>query len=534
VKIAQSSAWRLGEAGGAAVEYESGRKGPVEAGYLGSDRVGNTSPTLNSCKDFRKAVNSRPTVAAGARARRKVAVAALSLAGGLGLLLAPAGTLATAAGATPTASPSPSPSPAAVPTAASPTPAATPSASPGPSPSPAHPAVQNRQAQSQLIGDLTAAEAHALMLEKSLNQSQLGLMALGQQILDTEKQVSQLDARISAVTAQHAEVSGRLALDRTQLAAIVRRLYKHQDNFFASLIRAGGFGGLLETIGYSDVVVDREREMVRTVQADEVALAHAQTMLLRSRATKKDALASLVLSRTTLAEEIANEQSLQTQLQGTIDEALTALNAMQTDSPEMAAQRVTLLQLKTDSILSQIEQAVFAGENFQSTAQLIATDPVLAATGKLRWPIPHAAVSQGFGPTPYVFEAAYAGFSHFHTGIDLAVPLGTPVFAAADGVVVLARPMTDTAGALVGYGNYVIIQHDAGLKTLYGHLLVISVKEGDVVKRGQLIGLVGSTGNSTGPHTHFEVRIDNSPVDPMQMLPNAPPQAAAPIPATAN
>ena len=503
---------------------------------MGSDRVGNTSLTLNSCKDFSKAVNSRPPVAAGVRARRKVAIATLSLAVGFGLLLAPTGAFADTAGsaAAPTASPSPSPSPGAVPTAATPTPGATPSASASASPSPAHQALQNRQAQSQLIGDLTAAEAHALMLEKSLNQSQLGLMALGQQILDSEKQVSQLDTRISAVTAQHAEVSGRLASDRTQLAAIVRRLYKHQDNFFASLIRAGGFGGLLETIGYSDVVVDRERDMVRAVQADEVALAHAQATLVRSRAAKKDALARLVLSRTTLADEIANEQSLQAQLQGTIDEALTALNAMQTDSPEMAARRAALLQMKTDSILSQIEQAVFAEENFQGTAQLIATDPVLTATGKLRWPIPHAAVSQGFGPTPYVFEAAYAGFAHFHTGIDLAVPLGTPVFAAADGVVVLARPMTDTAGALVGYGNYVIIQHDAGLKTLYGHLLAIGVKEGDVVKRGQLIGLVGSTGNSTGPHTHFEVRIDNSPVDPMQMLPDAAPQAAAPIPATAN
>src|SRR5205823_3551930 len=91
------------------------------------------------------------------------------------------------------------------------------------------------------------------------------------------------------------------------------------------------------------------------------------------------------------------------------------------------------------------------------------------------------------------------------TGIDLAVPLGTPVFAAADGVVALARPMTDSSGNLVGYGNYIVVQHDTGLKTLYGHLLAIGVKEGDVVKRGQLIGLVGSTGNSTG-----RIRISRS------------------------
>jgi murein DD-endopeptidase MepM/ murein hydrolase activator NlpD len=381
-----------------------------------------------------------------------------------------------------------------------------------------------------LIADLTASEAHALMLEKSLNQSELSLIALGQQILDNEKQVAQLDSRITAVSALHEQVSTQLQMDRTQLAAIVRRLYKRQDNFFVSLIRSGGFGGLLSTIGYSDVVVDRERNLLRAVQADDVALEHAQTTLERSRHTKKDTLSRLIVLRTTLAQEIADEQSLQTQLQGTIDEALVALDAMQTDSPEMAARRAKLIQMKTDSLLSQIEQAVFAQQNFQQTAQLIAEDPVLAATGRLLWPLPHATITQGFGPTPYVFEASYAGFPHFHTGIDLAVPLGTPVFAAADGVVMLARPMADGGGVLVGYGNYVIIQHDAGLKTLYGHLLTIGVKEGDVVHRGQLVGLVGSTGNSTGPHTHFEVRIENSPVDPMQMLPDLPPQPAAPIP----
>jgi len=385
-----------------------------------------------------------------------------------------------------------------------------------------------------LIGDLTASEAHALMLEKALNLSELSLIALGQQILDSEKQVAQLDGRIAEISAQHDQVTARLQSDRTQLASVVRRLYKHQDSFFVSLVRAGGFGGLLETLGYSSVVVDRERNLVRTVQADEVALAHAQATLVRSRTTKKETLSRLVLSRTTLAEGIAKEQVLQAQLQTTIDEALAALDAMQSDSPEMAARRAKLVRMKTDSVLSQIEQAVFAQQNFQLTADLIAKDPVLTATGHLLWPIPHATISQGFGPTPYVFEAAYAGFPHFHTGIDLAMPLGTPVFAAADGVVVLARPMTDAGGMLVGYGNYVIIQHDTGLKTLYGHLMTIGVKEGDLVRRGQLIGLVGSTGNSTGPHTHFEVRIENSPVDPMQMLPVAAPQPAAPIPATSH
>ena len=494
---------------------------------MGFEGAGTTGPGLNSCKDFSRAVNSHRSVAAAGNRGRTVVVLLLSLAGVLGLLLAPVGAVAD----TPVASPSPSPSPNSAATlSSSPKPAASPSATPAPSASPGGPTLQNRQAQSQLIGALTASEAHALMLETSLHQSELSLIALGQQIFDAETQVSQLDSHIASVSAEHLRVSTQLQADRAQLAAIVRRLYKHQDNFFVSLVRSDGFGGLLRTIGYSDVVLDRERNLIRAVQADDVALEHAQATLQRSRQTKTDTLSRLVLFRSTLAKEIANEQSLQTQLQGTIDEALVALDAMQTDSPEVAAHRARLIQMKSDSVLSQIEQAVFANETFRQTAQLIAEDPVLASTGRLLWPIPHATITQGFGPTPYVFEASYAGFPHFHTGIDLAVPLGTPVFAAADGVVMLARPMADSGGQLVGYGNYVIIQHDAGLKTLYGHLLAIGVKEGDVVKRGQLVGLVGSTGNSTGPHTHFEVRIENSPVDPVQMLPEAAPQPAAPIP----
>lgn len=470
-------------------------------------------------------MNPRPVVAGLPAKRPSVASILLGLAGGIGLVLMPAGALADTL---PSPAPSATAAPAATPTLPPLTPA-TPGASPAASVAPApatatkpKDALQNKEAQSELIGDLTASETHALMLEKSLNQSELGLMGLGQQILDSEKQVSQLDDRISAVSAEHARVASQLKTDRTELAGVIRRLYKHQDNFFVSLVRAGGFGGLLEVIGYSDVVVDHERDLVRAVQADDVALAHSETTLERSRASKKDILDGLVRARTQLAQQIGVQQGLQTQLQSTIDEALSALDAMQTDSPAMAAKRAQLIKVKTDSVLAQIEQAVFSADSFQSTAQLVAEDPVLTSTGKLLVPIPHATITQGFGPTSFTFEAAYAGFAHFHTGIDLAVPLGTPVFAAADGVVVLAGSMTDASGALVGYGNYIVIQHDAGLKTLYGHLLAIGVKEGQVVKRGQLIGLVGSTGNSTGPHTHFEVRIDNSPVDPLQLLPPDP------------
>jgi len=99
------------------------------------------------------------------------------------------------------------------------------------------------------------------------------------------------------------------------------------------------------------------------------------------------------------------------------------------------------------------------------------------------------------------------GSREFHPGIDFGVPSGTPIKAAADGVVTVA-------GSYGGYGNAVMINHGNGTVTLYGHLSEIKVEEGKEVKQGDVIGLSGNTGRSTGPHLHFEIRENGQPVDP--------------------
>jgi murein DD-endopeptidase MepM/ murein hydrolase activator NlpD len=313
------------------------------------------------------------------------------------------------------------------------------------------------------------------------------------------------------------------------LTATVRRLYKDQRGYFAALVEVGGFAGLLRAMGYSDVIVEKEHAMAQAVQADEVALEHSQAELERTRTHRKAARDQLDGASRQLAAQVSQQEQLQHQLQAAIDLAIQSLDAAQTDSPAAAAARARLVKMKTDAVLALVEQAVWDQSAVAQRAALAPVDPDLKASGKLLWPIPNAVISQGFGPTSFVFEAGYAGYPHFHTGIDLAVPLGTPIFAAADGVVVQAGPMTDTRGDLVGYGNYVIVEHAGGLQTLYAHLMSWVVQRKQTVKRGQLIGLVGSTGNSTGPHTHFEVRVENTPVDPDQFLPAPPSGAAVPV-----
>ena len=131
--------------------------------------------------------------------------------------------------------------------------------------------------------------------------------------------------------------------------------------------------------------------------------------------------------------------------------------------------------------------------------------------------VPKAVLTQAFGCTAVELEptdATCAG-GHFHSGIDLAKPAGTPVLAAAGGLVTVARFDPN------GYGNYLVLDAGHGLTTLYAHLQEFDVQLGEPVFKGYPIARVGSTGMSTGPHLHFEVRTDGRPVDPELFLPAA-------------
>ncbi|WP_233493173.1 MULTISPECIES: peptidoglycan DD-metalloendopeptidase family protein [unclassified Meiothermus] len=128
-----------------------------------------------------------------------------------------------------------------------------------------------------------------------------------------------------------------------------------------------------------------------------------------------------------------------------------------------------------------------------------------AATSGFQWPLGNFVITTYYGQR--------GAFQRFHTGIDLAAPMGTPIYAAKAGQV-------ETAGwSSWGYGLHVIIDHGSGVETLYGHMSRIAVQPGQFVERGQLIGYVGSTGWSTGPHCHFEVRVGGATRNPLAYLP---------------
>ncbi|HHY80752.1 MAG TPA: peptidoglycan DD-metalloendopeptidase family protein [Thermoanaerobacter sp.] len=134
------------------------------------------------------------------------------------------------------------------------------------------------------------------------------------------------------------------------------------------------------------------------------------------------------------------------------------------------------------------------------------TKTIELSGGKLLWPVPSSyTVTSPFGMRFHPVTGTYK----MHTGIDIAANTGDEIVAAADGVVITAAPYG-------GYGNIVVIDHSGGISTLYAHNSQVLVKVGDVVKKGQKIALAGSTGTATGPHLHFEVRVNGTPVNPLR------------------
>ncbi len=122
-------------------------------------------------------------------------------------------------------------------------------------------------------------------------------------------------------------------------------------------------------------------------------------------------------------------------------------------------------------------------------------------------PVAKLSLTSNFG----VRSDPFNGGARMHKGIDIPGPIGTPIYATADGVV-------SRAGWASGYGNLVQITHGGGMETRYGHMSKLLVAANSYVKRGQLIGLMGSTGRSTGSHLHYEVRVDGAAINPIPFV----------------
>jgi murein DD-endopeptidase MepM/ murein hydrolase activator NlpD len=282
------------------------------------------------------------------------------------------------------------------------------------------------------------------------------------------------------------------------------------------MARAGNLHDAL--VAAADLIVagQRAHALEAALEADLAKLQADRTAQLAALSTENGVVSQLNANLTALSSAIALQNDITTQL-GTLMSLLSAAKADLTNQPpDITAALAALLERQEQQLIQRAYQAAWSQAQVGAGIAMV-TRTLPAGTSlpglRLSWPIAGARITQPFGPSELLLEPPLGPYPHFHTGIDLAAAYGTPVTAAAGGVVVAVAHTT------VGYGNYVIVALGGGIMTLYGHLLETDVRVGDSVARGQRVGLEGTSGMSTGPHLHFELRVNDQVTDPMPYLP---------------
>jgi murein DD-endopeptidase MepM/ murein hydrolase activator NlpD len=213
-------------------------------------------------------------------------------------------------------------------------------------------------------------------------------------------------------------------------------------------------------------------------------------------------------------EQVARERDVQVASLGSIASEVSALYGLKSEPTLVSASGEQIQDSEITSSLDQLHAlrtsalsgATMVGLTMGLTRNATTADWIRANAAPNLWPV-EGQVTGSFGERIDPFN----GEGAFHSGVDIGSSYGTPVVAPADGVVML----TETLG---GYGKTIMVDHGNGISTRYGHLSGYAVTAGQHVHRGDVIGYVGESGRSTGPHLHYEVRINNTPVNPYKYL----------------
>jgi murein DD-endopeptidase MepM/ murein hydrolase activator NlpD len=372
------------------------------------------------------------------------------------------------------------------------------------------------QLKRRLGGDIARALTSAHQLSAALDLSAANQQAVSAEIASEEARIADLEAHITKLETEIADTQARIDVERAQIASLARALYRQPDSMLILIARTGNLHDAL--VASADMVVagQRAHALQDRLQADLAKLQSARAARLADLDRENGVLAQLSASISSLNALIGQQSEISGQLATLMTQLKSAQKGLKNHSPSVTASLAHLLEVQEQDLIARAYQAAWNQAQVGAGVAMVTRTLPIGSTLPgltLSWPIAGAHVTQGFGPSSLYLEPPLGGYPHFHTGIDLAAPFGTRVTAAAFGVVVAV------ANTRVGYGNYVIVAHGSGIMTLYAHLLQTDVKVGDRVVSGQRIGLEGSSGLSTGPHLHFELRVHDQVADPSRYLP---------------
>ena len=334
--------------------------------------------------------------------------------------------------------------------------------------------------------------------------------SVSEQLRQIEGQLRQATTELNTITEQRVAVENDITLNERQLAEAQKRL-EGREAVFYKRVRDIYINGRLS---YLDVVIgskdfsdfaNRLEVLKRIIDSDINLISEIKKERAQIEAHKKkleeDRAKLVELEKAALAKQAEIEQKKAERnvvLQKAQNDRAVAMQAIEELNASSAQISAMLKERQAARAAAAAAAAQSAGQGSSYTW--------VQGTGQLGWPV------SGEITSPYGYRVhPIWGTTIYHSGIDIGVDEGTPVHAADSGVIVWS-------GWMGGYGYAVVIDHGNGLSTLYGHNSELAVDEGQSVSKGQVVAYAGSTGNSTGPHVHFEVRENGDPVDPMGYL----------------
>lgn len=320
--------------------------------------------------------------------------------------------------------------------------------------------------------------------EEELEKGEKQEKSLASQVTELEEELGELEAAIAEgeiklvkLEKELEKAKKKLEIQNKNLNARLRNMYKSGSiGFLDVLLDSGSFSEFLTNLDLVKRIYSSDQNFM-----DELQEAHDE---VEDKKNKVETLqAELKASKSTKERQKANVEAKKKEIAASNEETEKMIDELQADADALVA------KIQSESKSTSSETSKYDG-------------------GEMAWPVPSChTITSYFG---YRIHPIY-GYSKLHTGLDIGASYGASIVAANSGTVIMA-------GWYGGYGNCVIIDHGGGITTLYGHNSSLSVSYGQTVSRGQHIANAGSTGNSTGPHCHFEVRVNGNYVNPLNYL----------------
>lgn len=297
---------------------------------------------------------------------------------------------------------------------------------------------------------------------------------------EVKSQLDAVEGKIDENTALLTRTEADLRVKNQKLQKRVRDIYINgQISYVDVLFGAKDFSDLMTRMDILKRIIKHDYDLIMKVKQEKEIVVTARAQLEKDKAEAEKLVADADAKRAAVEEKEAEQQDL-------LDKAI-----YDRDTSEQAYEE---LMAASEEVASMIRRSnmTYSGAP--------------AGAGGMIWPLDGPVTSEFGWRTHPIF-----GTARFHSGLDIGGDYGLPIYAAASGTVI-------HAGWISGYGNTVIIDHGGGVTTLYGHNDSLNVGVGQTVSQGQVIAMCGSTGNSTGPHCHFEVRENGEPVSPYNYL----------------